>query len=448
MRLGPFRLRARADRGGAGATPSVAAEVLKVATAGLLALAALTGITALILDRVSETEAINDAKRVTRVLATSVVQPAVDDALITASTEARQRIDGIVRRRVLTLDVVRVKIWRPDGTIVYSDEPRLIGSRYTPASGPQRALRTGTINAGVSDLSLPEHRFERHQGKLLEVYLPIRTPGGHRLLFETYQRFSTVTASGHDLLARLAPALLGALVAFAVLQLPLAWSLARRLQRGHRQREALLQRALDASDLERRRIAGDLHDGVVQDLAAAAFSLTALREDRRDGNGSQAALEKAAGACRGAVRQLRSLLVEIYPPRLREAGLDSALADLVAPLQERGIEATVEIESRLDMPDRVEALFFRVAQEALRNVAKHARAGQVRVRVGHQDGLAALSVRDDGRGFPLEEAMVRQQRGHLGLRLLRDLATDAGGRLEIDSHEGQGTTVRVEAPLR
>ena len=124
------------------------------------------------------------------------------------------------------------------------------------------------------------------------------------------------------------------------------------------------------------------------------------------------------------------------------------LGDLVAPLQERGIEATVEIESGLEMPERVEALFFRVAQESLRNVAEHAQAGHVRVRVDAQNGLAALSVRDDGRGFAPEDATARQQGGHMGLRLLRDLATDAGGRLEIDAREGRGTAVRVEAPLR
>lgn len=431
-----------------GATPSVTAEVLKFAAAGLVALAALTALTALILDHVSETEAVNDAKRVTRVLASSVVAPEIDDGLATGRTRARQRLDGIVRRRVLNADVARVKIWRPDGTIVYSDKAQLIGSRYELDPDEHRALRTGTVDADVSDLSRAENRFERGQGKLLEVYLPIRTPDGHRLLFETYQPFGNVIASGPDLLGRLAPALVGALVGLAVLQLPLAWSLARRLQRGHRQREALLQRALDASELERRRIAGDLHDGVVQDLVAAAFSLTALRENGPTGNGSRAALDRAAGACRGAVRQLRSLLVEIYPPRLHEAGLDSVVADLVAPLQERGIEATVEIEPALTLPDRVEALFFRVAQESLRNVAEHAQAGQVRVRIGPQNGLAALSVRDDGRGFAPEEAIARQERGHMGLRLLRDLATDAGGRLEIDSREGQGTTVRVEAPLR
>ena len=85
---------------------------------------------------------------------------------------------------------------------------------------------------GSSDLSEPENRYERHRGKLLEVYLPVRTPGGRPLLFESYQPFAPVSASGRDIWREFAPTLLVALVLLWLLQLPLAWSFVRRLRQG------------------------------------------------------------------------------------------------------------------------------------------------------------------------------------------------------------------------
>ena len=90
----------------------------------------------------------------------------------------------------------------------------------------------------------------------------------------------------------------------------------------------------------------------------------------------------------------------------------------------------------------MEALFFRTTQEALRNVMKHAGAKHVDVAVGRTNGRATLTVRDDGRGFDPSS----RPEGHFGLRILSDLAQEAGGELSVDSASAQGTTVRVEVP--
>lgn len=436
-------------REGVGSRPSVLAEVLKFALAALVVIAVPATIAALILRNVSETEAIDDAKRVTEVLARSTVQPAVDAGLLADDPRARARVDRIVRERVLGDDVVRVRIWTPDGRIVYSDEPRLINDSYELDEEELEALETGAVNAELSDLSRPENRFDRRFGELLEVYLPIEASDGSPLIFETYQRYDSVTASGSDLLNRFAPAMIGALAAIALLLVPLAWSLARRLRREHEQREALLRRSLDASELERRRIAADLHDGVLQDLSAASFSLGALGERMpAESNGARTTIEQAAAACRGAVRALRSTLVEIYPPRLREAGLESALSDLLNPLEARGIETELDVAPGLELSDELEALIFRVSQEGIRNVSAHSGAGRVAVAVSGDDGVVRLAIADDGRGFSPEQALARRGEGHLGLHLLRDLAADAGARLEVDSAAGKGTTIHLEASLR
>jgi signal transduction histidine kinase len=422
--------------------------VAKFAIAGVVALVVLAVAGWLLLSRVTRDEAIADAKRLTQVAARTAVEPNLSDGVVRGDKRAIERLDLVVRTRVLDEDVVRVRIWTADGRIVYSDRREQVGARYELGDDERKILTTGGVDAEISDLSSPENRLERRFGKLLEVYLPVRTAGGQPLLFETYQRYSSVTASGRDLLEAFVPALLGALVVFQLLQLPLALGLARRVRRGHEEREALLQRALDASDMERRRIAADLHDGTVQELVAASYSLAVARERLGSGDRDAAtALDAAADTARKAVGELRSLMVDIYPPRLREAGLPSVLADLAGQLEQRGIAARVQAQPDLALPDEVAALLYRTAQEAVRNVVAHADAREVEIRLSSADGHVTLLVEDDGRGFSAQEALDRREEGHFGLRLLADRVEDAGGTLEIDSKPGRGTCVCAEVPV-
>jgi two-component system NarL family sensor kinase len=158
-------------------------------------------------------------------------------------------------------------------------------------------------------------------------------------------------------------------------------------------------------------------------------------------------LREAAAATRRCIRQLRSLLVEIYPATLHRAGLEAALTDMTARFGSRNVEANVAVDARLKLPSETEALLFRVAQEALRNVAAHSRATRVDVRVAQTNGHASVCVDDDGRGFTPEEAQRRSGEGHLGLGLLADLVHEAGGSLEIESSPGKGTRLRAEVPV-
>jgi two-component system, NarL family, sensor kinase len=416
--------------------------VAKFALAGLAAMA-LVGVAAFFLMRhIGTNEATDNAKQVTRVVGRGIVEPALTPALMRGDPAALKRLDGLVHKRVLDDAIVRVKIWRPDGRIVYSDEPKLIGQRYHLAEDDLAVLRERGVESSVSDLSAPENRFESHFGKLLEVYLGIQSPAGKPLLFETYQRFSSIASSGSDIWLAFAPALVGALILLELVHVPLASSMARRLRRGHREREALLQRAIDSSELERRRIASDLHDGVVQRLAGTSFSLAAAA-DRCDESdpGAAKTLRDGAGETRQSVRELRSLLTEIYPASLRDAGLEQALADLLAPLEGRGLKTELEVDPQADPTPEQAALFFRTAQEALRNAVKHADANTVRITVGRENGHVELAVSDDGVGF---DSAGAEAEGHFGMRILADLARDAGASLDVESAPGQGTTVRVE----
>jgi len=136
-------------------------------------------------------------------------------------------------------------------------------------------------------------------------------------------------------------------------------------------------------------------------------------------------------------------LVEIYPPRVQDVGLKSALADLLSPLPRQGIETSLEVPDGLDLGTDREELMFRVAQEAVRNAAKHAEPHRIEVRVSDSTERTELVVEDDGRGLPTELRGNGVGEGHFGLRLLRDLAAAAGATLKVDSEPGRGTTVGV-----
>jgi two-component system NarL family sensor kinase len=433
-----------------GSAQSVTKAVVQFAVTGGAAVALLGFAGVQILQHTGEREAIRDAKHETSLAGDGIVAPVLRPGVLTGQPAALAALDGIVRRYVLRIPVRRVKIWDEQGRILYSDEPRLIGTRYVLGLDEQAILRAGGVAAEVSDLSKPENRFERPLKKLLEVYLGIRSPGGAPLLYEEYLSYASVAASGNRVWSSFAPALIITLVLLELAQIPLAWSLARRLRRRQEERETLLRRAIEASDVERRRIAGELHDGVVQNLAGVSYTLAAAAASMRGGNGTDAPdiVDRAAAETRESIRELRSLLVDIYPPTLQRAGLAGALADLVAVLEARAISTEIDISPDLNLEPDQEPILYRVAQEALRNVMRHAEASHVRVHARREDGSVFLSVEDDGRGFVPGRSRRAEDREHFGLRVIGDLARAAGAVLSIDSHPGGGTRIRIEIPDR
>jgi two-component system NarL family sensor kinase len=427
---------------------SVTRAVLTFALSGTLVLLLVGVVSVVVMQRVGKAEAVRQAKDLTSVAARAVVQPRLTNGVVSGDAASLAAVDALVVDGVLRDPIVRVKIWAPDGTIVYSDVPELIGERFDLGADELTALRTDTVEADISDLGKPENRFEREFGQLLEVYLPVQTPNGDPLLFEAYLRYDSVTSSARQLWRAFIPVLAVALIAFAWLQIPLAYRLAGRVREGQQDRERLLQRAIDASDLERRRIAGDLHDGPVQQLAGVSMSLSAAA-DRLEADDPEAvaALRDAAERTRQGMRSLRSSLMGIYPPTLERAGLSAALADLTAPLAGYGIAVDLRVDDALELTPQTESLLFRAAQEAIRNVTSHAEAERVRVRVVRDNDAAVLEIADDGKGFAPAQAEAARTEGHLGLQLLSDLARDAGGSLDLSSAPGEGMTVRLEVPL-
>jgi two-component system NarL family sensor kinase len=395
--------------------------------------------------------AIEEAKRETRTRvqeAGQLVESSLGDGVLTGRPADVAALDDVVVGRVLSNSIVRVKLWSADGHVLYSDDPAEIGGRYALSPDQLRLLREGGAEVEVSDLSRPENELDRKQGRLIEAYSRIRTPSGTPVLFEIYQRFGSVTASARRLLRALAPPILGAIALILLVQAPLLASLMGRLQRGHEEREALLANAVAASQRERQRVASYLHDGPVQDIAGMAFSLAPLADSAAARGATEDAdeLRTTVGRLRGTVRDLRALLVDLHPPHLAAAGLEASIGDLVSPLRARGVTVDVAVDGADGLGREQQALVYRVAQEAVRNVIAYADATAVRVELGVDDSLARLVVSDDGRGFGPEVRARRGTEGHLGLSLVEELATQSGGNLVVTSSEGKGTRVELEVP--
>jgi signal transduction histidine kinase len=352
--------------------------------------------------------------------------------------------------------LVRVKLWTPAGLILYSDQPRLIGRTFDLDDEARTALTVPQTDASISDLGRPENEFERSQGKLLEVYRPVWTPGGHPLLLETYFRYDTVSERSHGLWFGFAGIILSSLAALLLLLSPIVWSLLRRTRRAQEDRQAMMRRAVESSDAERARIAASLHDGVVQQLVASSLQLagSARRASAAGDSAHAAELDRAAATVRASVGGLRSLLVEIYPPNLASAGLVPALRDLVSGL--RGAEVAISLvadeDTGADLAPAAAEAVYRVAQEALRNAVKHAGASTATVGLQDRPGWLRVTIEDDGTGFDPSAVVAGREdsvrAGHLGLQLITDAAHQAGAELVLTSAPGHGTHYRMDVPTR
>ncbi|MBC2934223.1 sensor histidine kinase [Nocardioides sp. zg-1228] len=417
--------------------------VVQFLAAGFATLVVVVVATSALSRSAADEEAVADARSLTRVLAASVAEPAIPPGLRDGDAAAIDRMDRTALDRLLVDDVLRIKLWDADGTVVYSDRTELIGTVYPLGDDELEVLREGGTDAELSDLSRPENRYERDLGgDLLEVYTRVRSPEGEPLLFEAYLGVDDIRASRAQILDRFLPITIGALVALVALGTPLVVLLSRRLTRAARERERLLEAAVHASDAERLRIARDLHDGVVQDLSGSSMALSALAA--RSDEQHRRELEDVGRSLRVSMRSLRSLLVDIYPPDLHTAGLAASIDDLVAPLAASGTRVDVDVSGTGDVPRSALALVWRVAQESVRNVARHARADRMSLTVRREDDRLVLEVVDDGVGF---DPGASGDDDHFGLRAAESLVREHGGTWEVESAPGSGTMVRVEVPV-
>jgi signal transduction histidine kinase len=212
----------------------------------------------------------------------------------------------------------------------------------------------------------------------------------------------------------------------------------------------LVGRMVAAQEEERRRLAYEVHDGFTQ-TAAAAYRRLALFAEHRPPESAQdrEELEEAVALVRRTVGEARRVIANLRPTALDDFGLATAVRMQTEELRAEGYETTYEEtlgEARL--PTALETTLFRVAQEALTNVRKHAQTDRVRVALGPRDGAVRLEVSDRGRGFaPAEMEQAAGSGERVGLSSMRERIALLGGALEIRSEPGAGTSVVAEVPL-
>jgi signal transduction histidine kinase len=418
-----------------------------VSSAVLLVVVATIG--AVLLKRVATGEALQDARAVTVAYSEGVLREHITPSVLDGDPAALRRLDRAVRERVLGRPIVRLKIWSPDGRIVYSDATPLIGRRFPLPGDLREALADDAVRADVSDLSLPENRLERGRGRLVEVYLPLRVGGGRRVMVETYHPAGSIDAASRRIWRTILPVPVALLIALAAAQLPLGWYHTRRARAEAAERERLARAAERSLQVERGRIATEVHRGVVQELAGVAYQMQAAaiapagggpEPDLRD------LLHRGAAVCRRTMTVLRELLADPDVAEPAPPDLADALEAVAAPLRARGVEVSIAVGARSAVPEDGARLVLQAARETLVNV--HSGARMVRVSVAAEDGAVALVVEDDGRRSD-DDGAGDDNEGHRHASMVRlaDTFGARGGSLSIASGRGRGTRVCARLPL-
>ena len=197
---------------------------------------------------------------------------------------------------------------------------------------------------------------------------------------------------------------------------------------------------------ERQRLARELHDSVSQALYGISLGVhTARLQLDRDPKELAESLDYVLELAEAALIEMRALIFELRPESLETEGLVTALTKQAAALHARqNIVVHTDLCAEPDLPLKVKQDLYRVAQEALHNTVKHARANKIELRLHQTGGVVILEVWDNGRGFDTSTTFP----GHLGLHSMYERVRSLGGELQIESVPGQGTCIRAQVPAR
>nr|WP_202885180.1 GAF domain-containing sensor histidine kinase [Actinopolymorpha cephalotaxi] len=240
---------------------------------------------------------------------------------------------------------------------------------------------------------------------------------------------------------------IGSLIAGAVHQARLH----RRLAARERAHERFAEQAVAAQEAERRRLAADIHDGITQRLCSLRFHIDAAADALTEDPAFAAEqLVLSRRLTHLAIDEARAAINGLRPPVLDDLGLADSLASLARAVA--GVDVLVEVD-RCALPEHVEIALYRIAQEAFQNVVKHAGASNVRLSLRRSGPEVSLEVSDDGRGFDLladdpPATTVGPDGGGYGLGSMAERAELIGGRLDVRSAPGRGTTVLARAAVQ
>lgn len=414
---------ARATRGSSPAVTSAVRRYLAVSGLVLLAVGVPTGLGLSAFAReLAVTAAIERADR----FADRVVGPMLGSDLDGRPSEVERTVlDEVVRARVAVGSLHGVRVWDHEGQLVYTAGQ--VDAQDSTEAVSMAAAHEGGVLFQESDLV---HVIVAADVALADpLAVEVLVPMDEVLRVEEQLRWPFVAAG-----------LVGLLLLTAG-QLPLAISMARRVQTAEQSRQMLLTQAVASSELERRRLAHQLHDDVLQDLAGLGYALDSMA--RHVPHSDRGMVVAARELVQGDVAKLRDILADLYPSQIDHDQLEDGLEALAESLRASGTHVILDLDVAAPLDRERATLLHRVARESMTNVAKHADALQVQVSVRHSDLGTEMRIRDDGRGFHTEQGGTH---GHVGLRLVHDLVQELGGALHVASRPDAGTVVSLRLP--
>ncbi len=355
--------------------------------------------------------------------------------------ESLGELQSQISRSLLGREIVRVKIWNDSGTIVFSDESRLIGQTYELSDDLREAF-SGELIFDTPTLTRPENQFERGLGDLREYYVPFHNSDQRiDFVFEVYELSENLVDTVDNIrnaiwisLGLGAVALLAALGAATVAN-------ARAERRQVARSEGLIREILETRDDERTRIIGALHDDIGQPLYRILFGLQASRSTIEEGSDVHNELLNLDSLVREIDATLRTELTALRDEPGIEIDLELALAELVEVAEaetELEIDFVSDVINELPLPHR--ATLYRAAREALTNVERHANAVHVTVRLIEGRDSTMVEVIDDGAGSVGDPG--------LGLTTTRDRLEAIGGGILVEDAKGGGTRFIAWVPLQ
>ena len=364
----------------------------------------------------------------------------VGNALAT-ETDLDRLLDLVARRLRELLDARLVMVLLPRGAdelrfaAVAGDRAELAGTTITRSTSKSgRVLERGRSERADSVVEDPDVDREsmRLTGARTGLWVPLLVRGRSIGVLAAHDKLDgDIRFTDSDL--RLAET-------FAT-RAALAVDLSERIARDS------LRRVVEAQELERRRLARELHDETGQALTSILLGLKGL-EERMEDPGARAAVEELRGLVVSTLQDVRRLAVELRPSALDDFGLVAALERLTESFaQQTGI--AVDFQTALAderLPAEVETALYRIVQESLTNVVKHARARHVSILLARRDGAVKALVEDDGQGFDSSRGLGVDQ--GFGLVGMRERLALLGGRLEVESGPAAGTTIAAEVPVQ
>ena len=392
---------------------------------------------------IAENEAIRDNQ-----MRAERLGPEIDELIDRAARQGGPRATKALYRSLDELaeeSMKPVAVWNSHRRLIWAKEGFVAGTLYdfSPKLQTVAEKRESKVMEPGDEVPRPHegsaagaHTATGSTDELLEVYVGAGDADGG-FMFEAHAPNPKVDDEAAAIFKRLLPLTLGALLLLQLANVPLALSLARRVDRSTDHRSKILNRSLLSWHDERRRLAQDLHDGVIQDLSAMSYALPAVLAQLPDDPAADPARsigERMTEALTQDLRALRSVLIDLVPADLDGNGLQQALEALGQRSADRGLHVEVSVGPDLGIGSAVAGLVYRVAREGLRNAEKHAEARTAWVHVGRRGDRVEILIDDDGQGIKTREATD----GHVGLRLLEELVADVGGELSLVDVPGQG----------